>query len=146
MIFGLTLAAALPLLRKTALYGLLGCAVWFSAWSLDVYMIDLSPHWGQRELVKRYYAQRKSPQEPLVAWQMNWKGENLYTGNHVHVFIQLDNKQITAWLGENQKKRAYFLLEHSRLNNFKRLLGERKVEELSTPRENNKFILVRAQL
>ncbi len=146
VIFVLTITAALPFLRKTALYGLLGCAVWFSAWSLDVYMMDLSPHWGQRELVKRYYAQRKSAKEPLVAWQMNWKGENLYSGNHVHVFIQLDNKQITEWLANNQHKNAYFLLEHSRLGNFKRLLGQRKVEELSTPRENNKFILVRAQI
>ncbi len=146
VIFAFTMAAALPWLRRTALYGLLGCAVWFSAWSLDVYIMDLSPHWGQRELIKRYYEERKSPKEPLVAWQMNWKGENLYSGNHVHVFVQLDNKQITAWLGKNQHKNAYFVLEHSRLANFKRLLGARKVEELSTSRENNKFILVRAQI
>ncbi len=142
----LTLGATLPLLRRTALYGLLGCAAWFTAWSLDVYLIDLSPHWGQRELIKRYYAQRKSPKEPLIAWQMNWKGENLYTGNRVHVFVQLDNKQITKWLDEHAKQRAYFMLEHSRLNNFKRLLGKRPVQELSTSRENNKFILVRAEI
>ena len=25
---------------------------------------------------------RGSAEEPLVAYQMNWKGENFYTGNH----------------------------------------------------------------
>lgn len=146
VLFALLFAAAWPRLRKTALYGLLGCSIWFSMWSLDVYLIDLSPHWGQRELVKRYYNQRKSDKEPLVAWQMNWKGENLYTGNRVHVFVQLDNKALTKWVDNNKNKRAFFLLEHSRLNNFKRVMGKRKVQELSTSRENNKFVLVRVYL
>ena len=48
-------------LRKVALYGLLvALAFWFAAWALDVYMIDLTPHWGQRELIKRYYEERRA--------------------------------------------------------------------------------------
>jgi 4-amino-4-deoxy-L-arabinose transferase-like glycosyltransferase len=144
--FAVTLLAALPKLRRLAVYGLVGTAFWFSLWSLDVYMIDLSPHWGQRELIKRYYAKRTSASEPLIAWQMNWKGENLYTGNRVHVFVQLDNKAIKEWLDDNQGKRAYFVLEHSRLRNFRNMMGKRTIEELSTLRENNKFILVRADI
>jgi hypothetical protein len=77
---------------------------------------------------------------------MNWKGENLYTGNRVHVFVQLDNKAINKWMEKHPGTRAYFVLEHSRLANFKRMMGKRKVEELSTSRENNKFILVRADI
>jgi len=147
ILFALTLAAAWSPLRKAALYGVLGCSLLFATWSLDVYMIDLSPHWGQRELIKRYYAQRKSAKEPLIAWQMNWKGENLYTGNRVHVFVQLDNKALNKWLDEHKEQVAYFVLEHSRLSNFKRIMGaKRKVQELSTSRENNKFILVRARI
>jgi hypothetical protein len=109
-------------------------------------MIDLTPHWSQRELIKRYYSERTGPNEPLVAWQMNWKGENIYTGNRVYTFVQLDNKAINKWLDANKGKRAYFVLEHSRLANFKRMMGKRSVEPLSTSRENNKFILVRAQI
>jgi len=139
-------AVAVARLRTTALVALLATAFWFSAWSLDVYLVDLSPHWGQRELVKRYYEDRSSGDEALVAWQMNWKGENFYSGNRVSVFVQLDNKAITKWLDDHHGKRAYFLLEHSRLGNFKRLMGKRKLDELTTQRENNKFILVRAQI
>jgi hypothetical protein len=138
-------AAGVARLRSAALVGLLATSFWFSAWALDVYLIDLSPHWGQRELVKRYYEDREGT-EALVAWQMNWKGENIYTGNRVSVFVQLDNKAVTKWIEERRGKRAYFLLEHSRLGNFKRMMGKRKVDELTTMRENNKFILVRAVL
>jgi 4-amino-4-deoxy-L-arabinose transferase-like glycosyltransferase len=141
----LIVLVAVARLRAAALVGLVATAFWFGAWSLDVYLVDLSPHWGQRELVKRYYDDR-SGQEPIVAWQMNWKGENLYTGNRVAVFVQLDNKAITKWLDEHKGQRAYFLLEHSRLGNFKRLMGKRKLDELSNLRDNNKFILVRAQI
>ena len=44
-------------------------------------------HWGQHEVIAAYYADRASPDEQLVAYQMNWKGENFYTGNHVPAFV-----------------------------------------------------------
>jgi 4-amino-4-deoxy-L-arabinose transferase-like glycosyltransferase len=146
VIFAALVLATLPRLRRVGIYALLASTFWFSVWALDVYLIDLTPHWGQRELIKRYYDNRGGEREPLIAWQMNWKGENVYTGNRVHVFVQLDNKQLNEWMGQHPNSTAYFLLEHSRLANFKRALGKRAVEELSTARENNKFILVRARI
>jgi hypothetical protein len=109
-------------------------------------MIDLSPHWGQRELMAAYYQQRKGPQEPLVAWQMNWKGENLYTGNRVSVFVNLKDEEITGWMDKHKGTRAFFVLEHSRLPRFKGLLGQRPVREVTTERQNNKFLVIAAQL
>jgi 4-amino-4-deoxy-L-arabinose transferase-like glycosyltransferase len=144
--FALLVAASIARVRKVALYALLGLSFWFGIWGLDVHMVDLSPHWGQRELIKRYYDERKSSDEPLIAWQMNWKGENLYTGNRTHVYVDLDNKAVEKWMTEHVGTQAYFVLEHSRLGNFRRMLGKRRVEELSTARENNKFILVRTYL
>ncbi len=144
--FAMILLASVARLRKVGIYALMATSFWFAVWALDVHMIDLTPHWGQRELVKRYYDLRQSADEPLLAWQMNWKGENLYTGNRTHVYVDLDNKAIEKWMGEHKQSEAYFLLEHSRLANFRRMLGARKVEELSSVRENNKFILVRAKL
>jgi hypothetical protein len=146
VIFAALVLAAVPKLRRIGVYALLASTFWFSVWSLDVYLIDLTPHWGQRELIKRYYENRGGDKEPLIAWQMNWKGENIYSGNRVHVFVQLDNKQLNEWMGQHPNSTAYFLLEHSRLTNFKRALGKRQVEELSTMRENNKFILVRSRI
>lgn len=144
--FGALVLAAIPHVRRLGTYVLLGTAFLLSTWALNVYMIDLTPHWSQRDLIKRYYEERTGKDEPLIAWQMNWKGENIYTGNRVYVFVKLDNKAITKWLEQNKGKRAYFVLEHSRLNNFKRLMGSRSVEVLTTTRDNNKFLLARAQI
>ena len=57
----LVMGAAIRALRPVLTLSLVGVATLFSLWCLDVYMIDLSPHWGQRELIDRYYAQRKGP-------------------------------------------------------------------------------------
>jgi 4-amino-4-deoxy-L-arabinose transferase-like glycosyltransferase len=139
-------AGALAFLRPLMMRALLGTALFFAFWCLDIYMIDLSPHWGQRELVARYYRERKGPAEPLVAWQMNWKGENFYSGNRVAVFTSLNNDAIKKWLEDNAGKRAFFILEHTRLGRFRSLLSPRKVRELTSKRDCNKFLLVSAGL
>ncbi len=124
----------------------LGAALFFCVWTLNVYMVDLSPHWGMRELIKRYYQERESTSEPLVAWQMNWKGENFYTGNRVQVFVELDNKKVKEWIQENEGRTAFFVLEHTRLGGFKGLVHGKKLREVTTLRENNKFILLEVAL
>ena len=65
-----TIAEARPSVAE-AEGAFLGVALAFSVWCLDVYMIDLSPHWGQRELVKRYYELRTGPEQPIVACRMS---------------------------------------------------------------------------
>jgi hypothetical protein len=109
-------------------------------------MVDLSDHWGLRDLAQRYYAARESADEPLVAWQMNWKGENFYTGNRVYVFAETDNKRIREWLEENEGLTAYFVLEHTRLESFRKLVPDRELRELSTKRDCNKFLLVELEI
>ena len=96
--------------------------------------------------MQRYYAERTSAEEPLIAWQMNWKGENFYSGNHVNVFVQLDNRALREWVGENRGRTAYFLLEHSRLSNLRGVLRGSTVEERTDTRLCNKFILVRVEV
>jgi 4-amino-4-deoxy-L-arabinose transferase-like glycosyltransferase len=142
----LTLACSVRALRSTAAMAVIGLALTFSVFCLDVYMIDLTPHWSQAGLIKRYYAERKGPDEPLLAWQMNWKGENFYTGNRVHVFVELDNKALMEWVGKNSRRRVFLVLEHGRLDRLKRLLAPRAVTELTTVRDDNKFVLVRTTL
>ena len=77
---------------------------------------------------------------------MNWKGENFYTGNRVHVFQDLDNKKMRAWLEDNEGKRAFFIFEHKRLSRFRRLMKPREVKTLTTERDCNKFILAEAEI
>lgn len=141
-----TVAAAFRTWRPVATRALLAVAVAFCAWGLNVYMVDLSDHWGLRELTDRYYSERTGPEEPLVAWQMNWKGENFYTGNRVYVFAETDNKRIREWIEENKGRRAYFVLEHKRLQSFRNLVPGRELHERSNKRDCNKFVLVELEL
>jgi hypothetical protein len=142
----MTAAAAFRRWRSVATRALVGVAFIFCGWSLNVYMVDLSDHWGLRDLAQRYYAERASADEPLVAWQMNWKGENFYTGNRVYVFAETDNKRVRKWLEENDGRRAYFVLEHKRLKRFRKLVPGREIRELSTKRDSNKFLLVELEI
>jgi len=141
-----TAAAAFRYWRPAATRALVGVAVAFCGWGLNVYMVDLSDHWGLRDLAQRYYDVRESADEPLVAWQMNWKGENFYTGNRVYVFAETDNKRIRKWLDENDDRTAYFVLEHKRLKSFRKLVPGREIRELSTKRDCNKFVLVELEI
>ena len=141
-----TVAAAFRSWRPVATRSLAAVALVFCAWGLNVYMVDLSDHWGLRDLAQRYYATRASANEPLVAWQMNWKGENFYTGNRVYVFAETDNERVREWLEENGGRKAFFVLEHKRLGSFRKLVPEREIRELSTKRDCNKFILIELEI
>ena len=50
------------------------------------------------------------------------------------------------WIGKNKGRKVYFLLEHTRLDRLKTLLGSRKLETLTTKRDCNKFLLARTLL
>lgn len=120
--------------------------VW-AVWGLDVYMMKLSPHWGQHELIEAYYRDRKGPDEWLVAYQMNWKGENIYTGNHVPAFVS-SGAPFQTWLGEQRKKGAkvmYFLTEHSRTGGLRSEVGAKSYKEITDKALCNKFVVVRAE-
>jgi hypothetical protein len=134
--------AVLPQVRAVAMRAVIGVSVLFTVWVLNVYMIDLSPHWGQRELVAKYYELRTGPEEPLLAWQMNWKGENFYTGNRVHVFVDLDNRAIREWVDSHRDTRFFVLLEHGRVGSFRGLVPGREVTEVTDKKLCNKFILL----
>jgi 4-amino-4-deoxy-L-arabinose transferase-like glycosyltransferase len=137
-----TAASAFRSWRPVATRALVGVAVAFCGWGLNVYMVDVSHHWGLRDLSQRYYDLRDSADEPLVAWQMNWKGENFYTGNRVYVFAETDNKRIQKWLEQNEGRKAYVVLERKRLAGFRKLVPDREIRELSTKRDCNKFLLI----
>ncbi len=145
--FAITVGVVLGLgvltrLRATALRALTGLAFFFALWCLDVYMIDLTPHWGQRSLYEPYYERRTGPEEHLVAWQMNWKGENFYTGNACYIFVDLDTRSLQQWAAQHQGERHFFVLEPSRVGGLRSTLRGSEVVRETTIRENNKFMLV----
>ncbi len=101
----LALGFAFSSLRRHALALFALVAVLWTAWGLDVYLVSVSPHWGQRETILAYYAARKGPEEPFVAYQMNWKGENFYTGNRMPAFVS-SGRQVQELDRPNKRRRA----------------------------------------
>jgi 4-amino-4-deoxy-L-arabinose transferase-like glycosyltransferase len=144
----LALGFAWPQLRRHAFALFAAVAVLWTAWGLDVYLVQTAPHWGQRETILAYYTARKGPEEPFVAYQMNWKGENFYTGNRVPAFVSSGAK-FKSWIAEQKKKGTkvmFFTTEHSRLASLKSELGPVKDFSVITDKTlNNKFALARAR-
>ena len=138
--------ATIATFRATAMRALLGTAFFFALWSLDYYLVDLAPHWGQRGLFERYYENRVSADERLVAWQLNWKGENFYTGNACYIFEDLDTRELVAWADQHQGERHFFVLEPSRVGALRSTLRGTEVARETTIRENNHFMIVSAMI
>jgi hypothetical protein len=139
----------LPRFRRHATALICAVAVLWTAWGLDIYLVKTAPHWGQRETVMAYYQHRKSPNEPLIAFQMNWKGENFYTGNRVPAFVQSGQKFKDYVKAQKAKgvKALFFTTEHSRIGTLKSELGPVKDFRVLTSKElNNKFMVARAEL
>jgi 4-amino-4-deoxy-L-arabinose transferase-like glycosyltransferase len=142
---------ALLVLRRwrthVAVMLLAAAAVW-AAWGVNVYLYKAAPHWGQRETVLAYYRDRQGPEQPLVAYQMNWKGENFYAGNRIPAFVASGQK-FKDWIEEQKKKGVttmYFTTEHGREGSLKSELGNpADFVKLTGPELNNKFFLGRAR-
>ncbi len=144
----LSLALAVRAVRKHAAVGMCAFAFVCAVWGLDVYMTATAQHWGQHEVIAAYYADRASPDEMLVAYQMNWKGENFYTGNHVPAFVSTGST-FTTWLKKKKEegvKVMYFVTEHGRVGGLKGEVGAKKYTEVTDKTLCNKFVLVRAEL
>jgi len=121
----------------------------WAAFGINIYLTETAQHWGQRSTVAAYYQHRKGPEEPLVAYQMNWKGENFYTGNQLAAFVTT-GKAFQNYLNARRnsgKKTLYIATEHTRLTTLKSELGEvESFTEITTLKDNNKFLIVRVAL
>ena len=62
-----------------------------------MYLSKTGRHWGQGDVIRAYYASRTGEDQPLVAYQMNWKGENFYTGNRMPAF-KSTGAPFTTWM------------------------------------------------
>ncbi len=133
--------------RRHAVIALTSAALVFALWGLDVYFMKASPHWGQRETTLAYYKANQTEPGPFIAYQMNWKGENFYSGNHVPAFAT-SGKRFSDYILEEKKKGVktfYFVAEHGRTGTLANEIGNPKIfDKLTTPEQNNKFVLVRA--
>jgi len=96
----------------------------------------LSPHWTQRDLFWEYYHQ-STPDEPIGAYLMNWRGETFYSKNTVRQLK--DGPQLQNFLG-GPGQRKWVLVEQGRLPGLRQLVGPNGHMKVVDAR-NNKFVL-----
>ncbi|MGZ3428919.1 MAG: hypothetical protein ACXVCV_19840, partial [Polyangia bacterium] len=141
------LGAVAPIAVAGLLYG---------AFLIDKYLPDLGPHWSQKHVIAAYYANRHGPEEPLIVYNLYWRGENFYTRNEVYsqsepaekwAWVEPNNLSPQVWFNKHKGTRIFILLERQRLEMVRGILpvgsrGDVKVVDDS----NNKLLLVETRI
>jgi hypothetical protein len=152
----LTVALAVRRFVRPATWTLCGVAVLFTWFLLDVFMPKIAPYWSQKDTIATYYANRRSREERLVAYQMYWRGETFYTKNEIYEGLPEDrtvfdmdgaDEKLTEWISRNRGKRTFFMYERGREARLRSLLPDtaRSTWKVLDER-NNKFSLAQADL
>lgn len=149
----ISLVLAFAKWRGRAAIAFAACAFAGTGVVLDSYLVRAAPHGGQREIAVAYYRDRATRTHPppgsLVAYQLNWKGENFYTGNDVAIFIS-SGAPMKTYLEARKKKgdsTVWFITERGRIGHLQRELGDvRSFAELTDAATCSEFGLVRAEL
>ena len=102
----------------------------------------LSPHWTQRDLFWEYYHQ-STPDEPIGAYLMNWRGETFYSKNRVRQLRDNANQKLSEFMA-GPGDRKWLLVENSRLTALRTALGP-SVRLRVVESRNNKFALTVAE-
>lgn len=135
----ITVAAALALGRRH----LVACAL--AVILVDMYLPRCAEDGGQRDLLIAYYRDRPAPR-PLIAYQLNWKGENFYTGNNVAIFVR-SGAPLSKYLAKRRadgERTFYFETEIGRREILRRELGADWT--ISDVAKNAEFIIVKATI
>jgi len=114
----LLLAMLAPRIRRGAVIAMALVVLVGGGFIQNWYQLKVAPHWSQKRAIARYYELRKGPEEELVAWQFNWRGETWYTAADVVVSKSLDNKAIQDYLREREGRKFYFITERSRYSSL----------------------------
>ena len=142
--------------RAGAAWLIAAAALLTSAFMADRYMPDLGPHWSQKHVIASYYAHRHGPDEPLIVWNLYWRGENFYTRNEV--YSQSDPKEkwawvepgnamaINAWCQRHKGTRVFFLVERTKLESMRGRLPAYARDLHVVDSSNNKLILVETRI
>jgi hypothetical protein len=147
-----------PLPRGILLWLVGAVAVAWTGFLLDKVLVELSPHWAQKHVIASYYAQRKGPEEPLIAWQLYWRGENFYTRNEIYdpakpqsektIFLGDRNvEKMQTYFKNHGGRRVFFIVERVRFEALRNLLPVDARPSLQiVDNSNNKLYLATAQL
>ena len=133
--------------RRFVLAAAIALAVAWSAWLVDDFLIALSPHWSQKQVIATYYRLRRGPEEPLIAWSLYWRGENLYTRNEISsspdpmertewAYIDVV-KRLHEYLPRHRGRRLFFLVDRSQRGALAGALGPELARTLRVVDDSN---------
>jgi 4-amino-4-deoxy-L-arabinose transferase-like glycosyltransferase len=138
---GVAMAATWALRQKAnALLAFGATGIVFGVWISHYHFNMLAPHWSQAHLFETYFEERKAD-EPLYAYQLNWRGETFYSRNKV-IQVKEDgaNERMRAFV--DRPGREFIVTEQSRYHTLKNVLSPDKREKLQIiDKSNNKFYL-----
>ena len=126
--------------RTIVLVALCGLAAAFAIYLGWFHFRALSPHWTQRDLFWEYYHE-STPDEPIGAYLMNWRGETFYSKNQVR---QLKDQAKLQEFIAGPGARKWLLVEQARLGALRQALGN-SVRLRVVESRNNKFVLTVAE-
>lgn len=122
-----------------ALVGVVLGAVLFTIGATQIVLARSSAHWSQRWLVDTYHSLRQGD-EPLIAFQMDWKGETFYAKNR-EIQIKKNTTDLKTLLAE--PGREFVLVQSDRFAGLKTAIGRGADERITVlDRSNAKWMLV----
>jgi len=131
------LAAWLWRARRAMAAALVAIATAFALYVSWYHWRELTPHWSQRDLFWTYLAERRSPDEPIVAYYMNWRGETFYSRDLVR---QVQDNAKMKDLAE-RPGRKWVIVERARYGALRQAVGPKPKLRIAD-RSTNKFFLV----
>jgi hypothetical protein len=128
----------------------------YGAFLLDRYVPDLGPHWSQKHVIASYYAHRDGPNEPLIVYNLYWRGENFYTRNEIYsqpeqnekwAWVQPDSLGPQQWFARHKGTRIFILMEKHRMESVRGILPVEAREKMKVVDDsNNKLVLVETRI
>jgi 4-amino-4-deoxy-L-arabinose transferase-like glycosyltransferase len=124
--------------RMLVLTTVVSCIL-FAVFAVQVHFNRASQHWTQRHIWNTYHALAK-PDEPFIAYQMDWKGETFY-GRNNDIQVKKSGADLKKLIDRPGK--AFVIVHTDRFGSMKTALGkdyERKIRVVD--RSNVKWYLV----
>ena len=110
----------------------------FQMFAVHVYLNKISQHWTQRWLFNTYYEMRE-PGEPIIAYQMDWKGETFY-GHNDEIQIKKSASELKKTC-EKMPGREFVVVQSDRYTSVKNAVGK-KFKVSIVDRSSKKWVLV----
>lgn len=107
--------------------------------TVHVYWSQVSQHWTHRHILDTYW-EMSEPGEPLIAYQMDWKGETFYAHNTER---EIKKSQSDLRKALKEPGRAFVIVQQDRYERLKKAVGKKGEAQMSiVDKSNTKWYLV----